>query len=131
MVKLRFPLRFCLCPSHVVAQKALEGGLQNRLAAILETAEGQSRQSVLRNQTSKSETKSQKKEQRCQGEDHLHLPVPRLHLQEPLLQLQHQHLHLHQLQQHPTLLQQLLIHLLLFQPQHLQQLPPQPQPNQA
>ena len=129
MVKLRFPLRFCLCPSHVVAQKALEGGLQNRLAAILETAEGQSRQSVLRDRTSKSETKSQIKEQRCQGEDHLHLPVPRLHLQEPLLQLQH--LHLHQLQQHPTLLQQLLIHLLLFQPQHLQQLPPQPQPNQA
>ena len=61
MVKLRFPLRFCLCPSHVVAQKALEGGLQNRLAAILETAEGQSRQSVLRDLSSKSETKSQKK----------------------------------------------------------------------
>ena len=76
-------------------------------------------------------TKSQKKEQRCQGEDHLHLPVPLLHLQEPLLQLQHLHLHLHQLQQHPTLLRQLLIHLLLFQPQHLQQLPQQPQPNQA
>ena len=133
MVKLRFPVRFCLCPSHVVAQKALEGGLQNRLAAILETAEGQSRQSVLRDQSSKSETKSQKKEQRCQGEDHLHLPVPRPHLQGPLLQLQHPHLHqlLHQLQQHPTLLQQLLIHLLLFQPQHLQQLLQQPQPNQA
>ena len=127
MVKLRFPLRFCLCPSHVVAQKALEGGLQNRLAAILETAEGQSRQSVLRDQSTKSETKIQKREQRCQGEDHLHLPVPRPHLQEPQLQ----HLHLHQLQQHPTLLQQLLIHLLLFQPQHLQQLLQQPQPNQA
>merc|ERR1712013_838453 len=33
--------------------------------------------------------KAKKKELRCQGEDHLHLPVPLLHLQEPLLQLQH------------------------------------------
>ena len=44
--------------SHMLCQKALEGGLQNRTAAILETAEGQSSQSVLQDRSSKSKTRS-------------------------------------------------------------------------
>ena len=51
---------------------------------LLETAEGQSRQSVLQDRSSKSETKRPKKESRCPGEEHLLRLVPLQHLQEPL-----------------------------------------------
>ena len=79
-----------------MARKALEGGLQNTAAAILETAEGQSSQSVLQERSSKSETGSPKKP-KCPGEDHLPRLVPLQHLQEHL----HLHLHLHLRLQQP------------------------------
>ena len=63
MVKLE---RLLLMPLTGCARKALEGGLQNTAAAILETAECQSGQSVLQDRSSKSETRSPKKIQDAQ-----------------------------------------------------------------